>query len=167
MEKRTRQEKLLHYLDIFESGVSSDEDIIADFVGSFSQKMAERSDEMFQPDAIKDNLKSFLGDMLDRMDAVERESEHELSLLDQFRETDNDGRMSMWNRVREYTASRYAPELLDVAGFQIQLDNGGNDAVLRTFAKDWQRVLSTKIKQKHAESFVHEASLWVERVDDI
>ena len=167
MEKRTRQEKLLHYLDIFESGVSSDEDIIADFVGSFSQKMAERSDEMFQPDAIKDNLKSLLGAMLDRMDAVERESEHELSLLDQFREADNDGRMLMWNRVREYTASRYAPELLDVSGFQIQLDNGGNDAVLRTFAKDWQRVLSTKIKQKQAESFVHEASLWVERVDDI
>ncbi len=167
MDEKTRQEKLLHYLDIFESGISNDDDIISDFVSSLSLKMAERGDNMFQPNAVKDNLKSFLGDMLDRMEAVNRETETETSMLENFVKSDNTVRLSMWNLVREYTAERYSPQQLDVEGFQIQVDNGGGDAVLRTFAKDWQRVLNIKIKQKQNALFVHDASVWTERLDDI
>ncbi|MDE6352822.1 MAG: hypothetical protein K2K88_06785, partial [Muribaculaceae bacterium] len=170
MEDKKRQEKLLHYLDIFEfsgSRDNNDDDIISDFVRMFSQKMAEHDDDMYQPNTVKDNLKAFLGDMLDRMESISRESGKETEMLTDFIEANDDNRLRMWNHVREYTAARYSPEQLDVAGFQIQIDNDGGSSVLRTFAKDWQRVLKNKIKQKQNATFVHEALLWEERLDDI
>ncbi|MDE6808589.1 MAG: hypothetical protein K2J42_00655, partial [Muribaculaceae bacterium] len=90
MMDRRRQDKLLHYLEIFETGTrkGNDNDIIADFVMSLAQsRLSGDSENILSGEGVKDNLKSFLGDMIDRMDAIGQESSHELDLNKEFAES--------------------------------------------------------------------------------
>lgn len=170
MNEPTRQEKLLRYLEIFETGVNkgNDDDIITDFVVSLrkSTLMDENENESLA-DSVKDNLKSFLGDMLDRMDDIEQESSHETALNHKFSEAPVGEQLEMWDNVTRYTDERYEPRQLDAEGFRRQLGNGRDEAVLRTFAKDWGRALRQRVEVKKQQIFVHEASVWTDRLQDI
>lgn len=170
MNQQERQEKILRYLEIFETGVNTggDNDIVADFVVSLKESpvITDRDNETLA-DTVKDNLKSFLGDMLDRMEGVERESAHETEMNQKFNEASVAEQREMWNNVTRYAGERYARQQLNVEGFRQQLDNGRDEAVMRTFAKDWTRELRQRIEIKKQQMFVHEAAVWTERLQDI
>lgn len=167
---RRRQDKLLHYLEIFETGTrkGNDNDIIADFVMSLAQsRLSGDSENILSGEGIKDNLKSFLGDMIDRMDAIGQESSHELDLNKEFAESDFKRQYEMWDNVIKYTGERYEARQLNINGFRRQLDKGKDEAVFRTFAKDWSRELKARIDDKQRQMFVHAASVWTDRLQDI
>lgn len=170
MNAQQRQEKILRYLEIFETGVNkgNSNDVVADFVMSLSnsQLISDNENESLA-DTVKDNLKSFLGDMLDRMDAVERESAHESEMNRKFSDASFAEQLEMWNSVTRYAGERYNQAQLNVEGFRQQLDTGRDEAVMRTFAKDWSRELRQRIEIKKQQMFVHEASVWTERLQDI
>lgn len=89
-------------------------------------------------ESFKDNLMSFLSDMIDKFDAIDRGTEQEKLLQRQFMKSSVGERRAMWKQVSNFTREKYSPLDLNTEGYSAQLEKNNAGQIFDMFMKEWK-----------------------------
>lgn len=134
-------------------------------LGQYVRDVADRNLNLGGADpeyreAFKENLKSFLGEMLDKFSNIDRGAEQEKMLQNRFMKGTTAERRSMWKRVKEFAKAQYSPLDLNADGFDSQLREDNQEQIFDLYARDWQDASERRLRQTKQNLMHIEASQW-------
>lgn len=145
MTEQQKEMVLNYYADGFDLYLSTGRmpDVEGDdLLGQYIRDLIDRNPNLggSDPDfkeSFKENLQSFLGEMLDRFNDIDRALEPEKLLMNQFADGTLSERRVLWDKVKSLTKEKYQPSDLDADGYDLQLNGGNEDLTYEMFAKEW------------------------------
>lgn len=111
-------------------------------------------------DSFKENLQSFIGEMLDRFSKVDRDSEPEQLLYSQFHRGTTGERRTLWNRVKDLAKAKYSPTDLNAEGYDSQLNAGNEQLIFDMFVREWKEASDKRQFQTKSNILASASARW-------
>lgn len=89
-------------------------------------------------DVLKSNLLGYIGKQVTMYADVQRETEQELKIIDEFEKADIEKKRRMWGPVCKSIQAKYTQYDVDIPGFTRQFATADRDAVFSAMISDWR-----------------------------
>lgn len=115
------------------------DDILADQIKSVvdTNPQIDGSDPIWV-DILKEGTMNFIGRLLTTFSEIQKETERELAIIDEFEKASIDKKRRMWGPLAKSIMSKYTRYEVDMQGFIDQFKTADRDAVFSAMVSDWR-----------------------------
>lgn len=111
-------------------------------------------------ETFKDNMKQFVGDMIDKFSAYDRTAEPEKVMQNRFQNGTQSERRAMWQQVKDFAKNKYSPTDLNAEGYDSQLNADNEEMIFNMFAREWRQASENRSRRAKSRMLASEASKW-------
>ncbi len=136
-----------------------------DLLGQYVRDIVDRNPHLGGADpetrdSFKEGLQSFLGDMMDKFNHIDRSAEPENLLRTRFSQGSPGQRRALWSRVKELAKSGYSPTELNTDGYDSQLRPDNEQQIYDMFLEDWQQAARKRIRKTKTNLLASSSAQW-------
>lgn len=111
-------------------------------------------------DVFKDGLMGYLNQLLKVFKDIQRETEREMAIIDEFEKADIDKKRQMWGAVCSSIRAKYSRYEVDIQGFTDQFSTGDRDAVFAAMISDWRNACTQSCIRRQQQLFASTRRKW-------
>ncbi len=115
--------------------------------------------------SFKEQFESFMSEMSDRFDHIDRSVEGERLMLNNFIKGKPGERRAMWPQVKELAGKLYQDSEVNVDGYSSQLTAENEEVIFDMFAREWSDALEQRLNAEKTNRLASAAAEWEESCD--